>query len=111
MRWRLLLLVLVVVLLLLPAAPPAPAQDLATLEPDAALWAQTIDASSRGLEGLSWTVATVAGHRGWLDLLKPLDRLGIGLSADVRPGGPLCVGGGYQADAGWVGYVGVHASW
>jgi len=102
---------LLIALLLLAVAPTFAQDWLTDAAPDAALWAQTIDADSRGLEGLSWTVATVAGHRGWLDVLKPLDRLGVGLSADVRPGGPLCVGGGYQADAGWVGYVGVHASW
>lgn len=110
MRHLTMLLAVTVLLLIGPAV--AHAQDwLSVVTPDAGLYAQTIGADSRGVEGVSFILGTVAEHRGWLDVLKPLDRVGVGLSADLRPGGPLCLGGGYQADAGWIGYVGVHVGW
>jgi hypothetical protein len=105
MRWRLLLLVLVVVLLLLPAAPPAPAQDLATLEPDAALIAHGLNGAG-SLTGAGWRVAEVYGHRLWVDVLEPTETWGLGVSADLSPGRAACLGCGYWR--GWLGYVGVH---
>jgi hypothetical protein len=110
MRHLTMLLAVTALLLLGPAV--AHAEDwLSVVTPDAGLYAQTIGADSRGVEGVSFVLGQVAGHRGWLDVLKPLDRVGVGVSADLRPGGLLCLGGGYQADTGWLGYVGVHIGW
>jgi len=89
---------------------PVFAQEwLEVVTPDAAIWAQTIDnGDSYGIEGVSFVLGTVKEYRGWLDVLKPVDRVGVGVSIDVKPGAPLCIGSGYQADYGWIGYVGAH---
>lgn len=97
---------ILVVLALSLMAMPAAAFDWADVEPDAALAAHTVAPADLTLEGASWRVVTVGECSGWVDVMKPLQRPGLGLSGDW--GAAMCVGGGYQADTGWAVYVGLH---
>jgi len=105
MRRRLPLLPLLTVLPLLLAASAAPGQDLAALEPDAALIAHGLNGAG-SLAGAGWRVAEVYGRRFWIDVLEPTETWGLGASADLSPGRAACLGCGYHR--GWLGYVGVH---
>jgi hypothetical protein len=103
-----LLLQLGIVVLVLTAALiialPADAQTLDLLAPDAALVAQS--GAGETIDGASWSVATVHGHRLWADLIDPRGTWGLGASADLSPGGAACVGGGWRE--GFVVYYGLH---
>lgn len=97
---------LIALALLALIAAPALAQDLTldALQPDAALLAQS--GSGATIDGASWHVVTVEGYRGWFDLIDPRDNWGVGISADLSPGGAACVGAGYRE--GPVFYYGLH---
>jgi len=100
-----------VIVLCAVAAPCYPQNLLGEFTPDAGLYAQSVEAASRGLEGVSKNLGPVSWlgqRRGWFDLLAPVDRPGVGLSMDVTPGAALCIGGGYQPDCRALGYVGIH---
>lgn len=84
-------------------AAPNPENLADVLTPDAALYARTLNGSG-AVEGISWRIAHYREARGWVDVLRPLDTPGVGLSADW--GRAVCIGGGYQR--GWIGYVGAH---
>lgn len=92
--------------LALLAAAPAAAQGLTfgDLEPDAALLAQT--GAGETIDGAAWSVATVYGHRAWVDLIDVREDWGIGASADLSPGGAACAGVGYRG--GVIVYYGLH---
>jgi len=99
---RVMLVGLFVVLLSVPAV----GQDLGSmLDPDAVVVAEPLDGQD-SLSGASWEVASVYGHRLWVDLFRPLESWGGGMSADLAPGKAACVGGGYVD--GWTVYVGAH---
>lgn len=95
-----------VVAILLCACWIADAQGLTlgSLEPDAALLAHT--GAGETIDGASWSVVSVEGYRGWLDVIDPRDNWGVGISADLSPGGAACIGGGYRE--GFVVYYGLH---
>jgi hypothetical protein len=99
-------MIVVVLALALLMAAPAPAQNLTldALQPDAALLAQS--GSGATVDGASWQVVSVEGCRGWLDIIDPRDNWGVGISADLSPGGAACVGGGWRE--GFVFYYGIH---
>lgn len=82
----------------------ADAQALTGLAPDAALLAHT--GGGETIDGASWSVATVRGHRLWADLIDPRGTWGVGLSGDLAPGGAACLGAGYRD--GLLVYYGLH---
>lgn len=96
------LVLMLAVLLALPA--DAQGLTLGSLEPDAALLAHT--GAGETIDGASWSVVSVEGYRGWLDVIDPRDNWGVGISADLSPGGAVCIGGGYRE--GFLVYYGLH---
>ena len=85
-------------------AAPAAAFDWAALAPDTALLAHT--GAGETIDGAAWQLGTVAGHRAWADLIDPRGDWGLGLSADLSPGGAACIGAGYRD--GLLVYYGLH---
>ena len=85
-------------------AAPAGAFDWEALAPDAALVAHT--GAGETVDGAAWQVGAVAGHRAWADLIDPRGTWGLGLSADLSPGGAACAGVGWRS--GLLVYYGLH---
>ena len=102
-------LLMIVGLLLL--ATCAFCADYDWLAPDAVGVVQVTDGSipATRIECASWNVATALERRVWLDLLDPLDAIGVGASIDVTPGSLTCAGGGYRG-SNFFAYFGVHAA-
>jgi len=100
----------VVCVLLVAAVAIAPAQaadDIGqVMLPDAGLIAKSADGVA--YEGMSWQITTALDRAIWADLIQPTDRWGVGVSADITPRTPACLGVGYHPREQWLMYVGAH---
>ncbi len=96
--------------LLLLAAPVGADfwSDLWTdLDPDAVIVTEPLG-SADALSGVSKQLGSIKGHRLWLDLYQPLEKWGLGGSADIVPGRAASFSGGYARGEWFLG-ISLHA--